>query len=431
MFDQKILLPHQYYYPALKMLGDRVTSDKKETFIKKLKGGTKEVLLYIHIPFCDSHCAFCGFDKKYNLEEITKYLDKVKEELRFYSQFGYKIQNIHFGGGTPSLVPGKQLKELVSFIKELYDCSPDMDINMEGSATSIWRDDIIEFIKECNIARTSVGVQTFYAGMREIFQTQATLEQVYHTLETLKKNHISVFTDILFGYPDFGLEKTPEEIVKADIQEAIRLGVNGIDFSQIFPYGNKLSKIIEEKELHFPTTGQIISHMQECMDHMEENGYHQETSYGFVRDGRIIMETSYYGGVDEVVDTLAIGSSAFGLLNGFRYRNAMYPGYMRQPVPAYMHVKELTENEKDQINIVGFSKLLKLKKSLVEKSFQKENFYQKLQELVDMGMVREESDSYFVTKTGRYYVDNIYYYLLDQEERDVISKEMQMVIFDK
>ena len=365
MFTKKILLPHQYYYPSLEMIKDWVTAEKRENFIHYLNEGKKEVLLYIHFPFCDSHCAFCGFDKRYNFEEIEKYVERLKEELGFYAQFGYKIQNIHFGGGTPTLVPGKLLKSIIDFVKENYDCSADMDINIEGSATSIYHDDIIEFIKDCNITRTSVGVQTFNKKMREVFQIQASLDQVYLTLSTLKKNDIGVFVDILFGYPDFRVGDTPEEIVKSDLKEAMRLKVEGIDFSQIFPYGNKLSKIIKEKGLTFPSTKAIISHMQECMEMMENNGYHQETSYGFVRKGRIIMETSYYGGMESVTDTLAIGCSAFGLLNGYKYRNTMYSGYMRHDIPSYLHIKQLSESQMDQMNIVSFSKLLQLSKAIV------------------------------------------------------------------
>lgn len=114
-------------------------------------------------------------------------MKRLKEELAFYAQFGYTIQNIHFGGGTPTLVPGELLKSIIAFVKENYEYSSNMDINIEGSATSIYRDDIIQFIKDCSVTQTSVGVQTFDSRMREVSQTQATLDQVYLTLSTLKK----------------------------------------------------------------------------------------------------------------------------------------------------------------------------------------------------------------------------------------------------
>lgn len=430
MFEKKILLPHQYYYPALELMKDRVTKESRVEFLNSLPHGGKKVLLYVHFPFCDSHCAFCGFDKRYNLDEIKRYIERLKEELSFYAQFGFQIQNIHFGGGTPTLVPGQDLSDLVSFIRANYDCCADMQINIEGSATSIYRDDIIQFIKDSKITRTSVGVQTFCPEMRDILQTKATLEQVYHTLSVLRDNNIPVFTDILFGFPDFGIGKTPEEIVKTDIQTAMQFDAAGIDFSQVYPYANKLAGIISERNLSFPSTQRLTALMSDCMDFMESNGYRQESSYGFVHRGKIIMESSYYGGAASVSDTLAIGCSAFGLLGEYKYRNSMYSGYMRGSIPAVMQVKKMTHRQMQQLDIVGFSKMLVLSKALLNRSEYAPYFTEKLHTLIDEGFVEELPEFYRLTEKGRLFVDNIYYFMLDEEEQAIVEREMKTVIFE-
>lgn len=429
MIDKKILLPHQYYYPGIHLGNNRATKEMRSEMLESLSDSKREVLLYIHFPFCDSHCAFCGFNKHYELNDIDGYVAHLKEELKFYSQYPIKINNIHFGGGTPTLVPGKMLTSLVDFVKEHFECSENLDFNIEGSATSLYREDIVEFIRESNVTRVSVGIQTFNPGMREVFKTQATLDEVYKTLDTLKTNNIDVFTDILFGYPDFGLELKPEQITKNDITEAMRLGVAGIDFSQIFPYSNQLEKVVKDNNLSFPTSEQIVNHMTECMDYMEDNGYHQETSYGFVKRGRIIMETSYYGGEEPVSDTLAIGCSAFGLLNGYKYMNPMYSGYMRMEVPSFMQIKKLSDKEKEFMNIVSFSKLLVLSKKMLDQNVYRDMFKAKLDKLIEMGYVQEEESCYRVTKLGRLYVDNIYYYMLDDAEREFVDTQVSKVVY--
>lgn len=430
MFDKKIMLPHQYYYPAMRLVEDRVTPERRTEFVNSLSVGGRKGLLYVHFPFCDSHCAFCGFDKHYQLDDIDRYVEKLKEELAFYAQFGFQIQNIHFGGGTPTLVPGKSLSGLVRFIRENYDCLPDMQINIEGSATSIYREDILRFIKDSGISRASVGIQTFSPEMRDIFQTKATLQQVHHTLSVLRENQIPVFVDILFGYPDFRVGKSPEEIVRSDIQTAMDYDVAGIDFSQIYPYGNKLSEIIARRNLTFPSARRLTDLADTCINDMEAGGYHQQSSYGFVRQGKIIMESSYYGGADSVADTLGVGCSAFGILGNYKYRNSMYSGYMRGSVPSLMQVKKLTHSQMQQIDIVGFPKLLVLSKKLLHASEYSCQFEEKLQQLKREGYVEELPDEYRLTRKGTLFVDNIYLFMLDDEEREIVQQQMKTVVYD-
>ena len=67
MFDKRLLFPHQYYYPNMNFLRDRSTRDKEQRFYERClaggRGGERRMAtIYIHIPFCNSRCAFCGFD---------------------------------------------------------------------------------------------------------------------------------------------------------------------------------------------------------------------------------------------------------------------------------------------------------------------------------------------------------------------------------
>ncbi|MBO4678072.1 MAG: radical SAM protein [Lachnospiraceae bacterium] len=425
--EKKILLPHQYYYPYMHFIDDRATKENREAFLESLKGIHRDVMVYIHYPFCDSRCAFCGFDKKYDLDEIKIYVDQLLKELEFYSQFDFTVKNIHIGGGTPTLIPAEYLTKVLNFVKENFRCEPDMDVNIEGSATSIYKDEIIGFMKDNNITRASVGVQTFNPKLREIFNTKATLEQVELTLDTLRKNNIKVFTDILFGYPDFGIGEAPEVTVKNDIKRAMEFGAAGIDFSHIYPYGNKLAGLVEKLGLPYPSTADLVALMSDCMDYMEEHGYHQETSYGFVKEGRIIIETSYYGGVDDVVDTLAVGSGSFGLIGDYKYRNPQYGGYMNMPVPSFVQIKKLTDEQKENMEIVGFPKVLRLSKAQLDRPGMKERFLPKLEKLIAEGLLVEREHDYVVSKEGRYFIDNIYYYMLEEKEQDILDKNVKIM----
>lgn len=430
MFNKKILLPHQYYYPHIDLLRDRSSAELRKSLAEELESNHGAgTMLYVHFPFCDSRCRFCGFDKEYNLEAITMYADKIISELEYYSQYGFSINNIHFGGGTPSLIPPFLLRKILATVHKNYDILPGADINMEGSSTSLYKPEMIEFLLNEKITRVSTGVQTFYRPLREFFEIKATLEEVYLTLETFRKNNINVFVDILYGYPDYGLGMPPEDITEQDIRTAMKLGAGGIDYSHLYPLKNKLEPSVRDGTYNLPKTDRLLSMMKKHMEIMEENGYHQETSYGFVKHGNIIMETSYYGGEDDVSNCLAIGSGAFGLIGRCKYRNPLYHAYMTLPTPSYSQIKVLTDKQMDYMQIVGFPKVLRLYKAQLEKSAYREEFLPKLERLMADGLLDEQPNAYVLTKKGRLLVDNIYYYMLDDTERSIIDEQLAVITF--
>ncbi len=101
MFKQRMLIPHQYYYPNMNFFTDRSTTEREEAFRAacKEKDPVSKATIYIHVPFCNSKCAFCSFDKEYDLDEMGAYVEKLREEIRYYSGLlkdSFEIQSVHF-----------------------------------------------------------------------------------------------------------------------------------------------------------------------------------------------------------------------------------------------------------------------------------------------------------------------------------------------
>lgn len=211
MFDKKILLPHQYYYPHMDLFEDKSTVKKEEKFFTELNSEVKpgDASIYIHIPFCDSKCAFCGFDKVKNTTEIMQYKEKVIEEIHNYAEKEYiqhlTVSVIHIGGGTPTILPRDVFNDILNAAKENFNVSDNLIVNIEGSATTIYKDEVIDYIKENKISKISVGVQTFNQKLREQYKSKATLEEVYLTLFKLLDNDITTGIDIMYGFPDFNI----------------------------------------------------------------------------------------------------------------------------------------------------------------------------------------------------------------------------------
>lgn len=435
MIKEKILLPHQYYYPHMDLLADKSSLSKEKNFFAELNiksGKNKEGSVYIHIPFCDSKCAFCGFDKVKNTNEILKYKEKVIEEIENYAKTKYiqdlKINVIHMGGGTPTILPKEVFNSIIAAIKNNFNVSNDVIINIEGSATTIYKDEVIEYIKENNISKVSVGVQTFYQKLREQYKCKATLEEVYLTLSKLKSNNITTGIDIMYGFPDFKIGDL-KEITFNDIKEAIRLDVDAIDFGQMYPYCNSLEKRVSDENLSFLNKNDLIDVITTVNKMMYDSGYEQKASYGYTKKNKdiLVMESAYYGGINNVPDCIAIGSGAFGFINGYKYRNNSYNAYMNDGKTRYSQLKKLTDVQLENLNILGFPKLLYLTKEQLKYN-NGQKYKDKLKTFINEGLLEENEYYYKVTEKGKCFIDNMYYFLLEDEEREKVDKQIKKLV---
>jgi len=118
------------------------------------------MLLYIHIPFCDSKCFYCAFNSYTSLHSFKNdYINGLKKQLQYELQLQNKnIETIFIGGGTPSTIEAQEYKAIYDIVKPY--CIQNCEITIEAnpnSATSYW----LEEIYDIGINRVSFGVQSF------------------------------------------------------------------------------------------------------------------------------------------------------------------------------------------------------------------------------------------------------------------------------
>jgi coproporphyrinogen III oxidase-like Fe-S oxidoreductase len=138
----------------------------------------KETSLYVHIAFCETRCTFCHYPVLHYPGKrsgshtgnggVTPYLDALKRELRFWSgkfaKSGTTVSSVYIGGGTPLVLEGKELREIMDIIGGEYHIAPNAEICMEGSPLTITAPDgeeKLRFLKDSGITRLSFGVQSF------------------------------------------------------------------------------------------------------------------------------------------------------------------------------------------------------------------------------------------------------------------------------
>jgi oxygen-independent coproporphyrinogen-3 oxidase len=117
--------------------------------------------LYLHIPFCAAICNYCNFNRGLLDEELkTRYVDALIREIETAAEPETAVDTIYFGGGTPSLLTGREVARVVGAVRDAFDVDGDSEITLEAnpeSATSA----SLESYRGAGVNRLSFGVQSF------------------------------------------------------------------------------------------------------------------------------------------------------------------------------------------------------------------------------------------------------------------------------
>ena len=122
---------------------------------------TKPISIYIHIPFCDSKCYYCSFISFVQNDQIKEqYFNALRNEISAFQNDNYSVKTIYFGGGTPSYVDPKFIKQMLDEIKNKFKIDKKAEITIECNPNSVDASKLA-FYKEIGVNRISFGVQSF------------------------------------------------------------------------------------------------------------------------------------------------------------------------------------------------------------------------------------------------------------------------------
>ena len=166
----------------------------------------KPLSLYIHIPFCDTICYYCGCNKiitkdKTRADEYLNYLEKEMALLAPHLGGRHPLAQLHFGGGTPTFLSDDQLERVFAMIREHFQLLPDGEYSIEidprkvGAAT-------IEHLGRLGFNRMSVGIQDFDPKVQAAVNRIQTVEETREVIEAARNSGFkSVSVDLIYGLP--------------------------------------------------------------------------------------------------------------------------------------------------------------------------------------------------------------------------------------
>ncbi len=164
------------------------------------------ISLYVHLPFCESLCTYCGCNTRItkNHQVEDPYIHAVLKEWRLYLQvFGEKpiIREIHLGGGTPTFFAPHNLKLLINGLMADSELHPDAEFSFEAHPNNT-SDAHLQTLFDLGFRRLSLGIQDFDLKVQKIINRIQSFEQVKHVTEKAREiGYCSINFDLIYGLP--------------------------------------------------------------------------------------------------------------------------------------------------------------------------------------------------------------------------------------
>ncbi len=164
------------------------------------------ISLYIHLPFCESLCTFCGCHKRITKRhEVEKpYINALLKEWSLYLQLlGNKpiINELHIGGGTPTFFSPENLKYLISELLSTVELSPDYQFSFEGHPNNTTKAHM-QTLFDLGFRRVSFGVQDYNIKVQKAINRVQSFDNVEKVTNLAREiGYTSVGHDIIFGLP--------------------------------------------------------------------------------------------------------------------------------------------------------------------------------------------------------------------------------------
>ena len=198
----------------------------------------KRRLAYFHIPFCRTHCSYCGFFQNTSRkDEIEKFVCHLLQEIEQTGK-GEWVQNqplnaVYFGGGTPTDLSADQIRRLGEAIRIHLPLADDVEMTFETRFNGL-DDEKIAACGEAGFNRFSLGLQTFDTFIRRKMSRIDPQEVLLERLEHLSQlENTSTVVDLIYGLP----WQTEDHWLK-DLELINQSHIHGVDLYQLIMMGN-------------------------------------------------------------------------------------------------------------------------------------------------------------------------------------------------
>ncbi len=279
--------------------------------------------LYIHIPYCAKHCAYCDFNTYVEQQHgaVQRTVEAICIDVARSAPLahGRVVQTIFFGGGTPTYLTGEQLESILRTVQEYFSVSPDAEISSEANPGS---SDAAKFaVMRCaGFNRLSIGVQSFDDGVLvalDRFHSASEAENAVHAARSAGFHNINL--DLMFGLPRQTLnlwERTLDQACALS-PEHLSLYALTLEPGTLFERRHTGGKLI------LPDEDTELKMYEKSIEMLKSHGYEHYEVSNFARHGFRCLHNQVYWHNGEY---LGFGPGAVTYLEGRRYKREKLPG---------------------------------------------------------------------------------------------------------
>ncbi|NBX65608.1 MAG: oxygen-independent coproporphyrinogen III oxidase [Proteobacteria bacterium] len=244
------MVPRYTSYPTAPHFREGFEPQAYKTWLGSIKAGSR-LSLYIHVPFCASLCWFCGCHTKITQREapVADYVALLQKEIELLAASmpsGLEVTHIHFGGGSPTIIPLPLFEDLMLTIQKNFKLAVSIETAIEIDPRHFSEAQAVTYARS-GVTRVSFGVQDFDEKVMSAVNRLQLFNAVYKSIELARTYGMKAINiDLMYGLP----YQTPQTM-KRLAEQTVSLAPNRIalfGYAHV-PWMKKHMRLIPEDAL--------------------------------------------------------------------------------------------------------------------------------------------------------------------------------------
>ena len=245
--------------------------------------------IYVHIPFCRSRCIYCGFFSTTLPGRYQRYVDAIGREWQLRrGELTEPVRTIYIGGGTPSVLPMRQLDQLFRSLGDALTTAEEVTLECNPDDVT---PDFAHALASLPVDRVSMGAQTFSDERLRFLRRRHTARQVGEAVSRLRQAGIgNVSLDLIYGFPSETLAEW-----HSDIDAALSLGPDHLSaYALSYEEGTPLSAMLQRGEVSEADEELSRQMYYDLIDRLAAAGFEHYEISNFARPQRRSRHNSAY-----------------------------------------------------------------------------------------------------------------------------------------